>query len=154
VDCINIVDARGRKFSPGKLIFGVDGHSVDYICAQIAGINPDRIPTLKLAREQGLFDPKDIEIQGRFQVIKGYAVPFRFPFRSSIVQSVAQVLYRIWLARMPVIDGYKCTDCRLCEDVCPAQCIKRRHIDYKKCIKCYCCIEVCPNQAIKTRFRF
>lgn len=153
MDYTNIVDARGRKFSPGKVIFGVDGHSVDYTCAQIAGINPDRIPTLRLAREQGLFDPKKVEIRGQVQAIRGYAVPFRFPLRSSIVQSLAQVLYRIWLARMPIINGRKCTDCRLCEDVCPTHCIKHRYIDYKKCIKCYCCVEICPSQAIKTKFR-
>ncbi|MGB3339863.1 MAG: DUF362 domain-containing protein [bacterium] len=153
LDCINIVDGRGKKYRPGKLIIGANGHAVDHTCALLAGITPDRVPTLRLAREQGLYDPDNIEVCGRFDVIKGYAVPFQFPFRSSIVQSVAQILYRLWLSRTPVINIQKCTDCGLCEDVCPAHCIRDRFIDHRKCLKCYCCIEVCGNQAIRTKFR-
>jgi len=153
IDCINIIDARGKKYRPGKIIIGANGHAVDHTCALLAGISPDRIPTLRLAREQGLYDPDDIEIYGGIDVIKEYAVPFRFPFRSSIVQSVAQILYRFWLARTPVIDIKKCTDCGQCEDVCPAHCIEHRLIDHKKCLKCYCCIEICTHQAIRTKFR-
>ncbi len=152
VDCINIIDARGKKYSPGVIIIGANGHAVDHTCALLAGITPDRIPTLRWAREKGLYDPDDIEVYGRLDIIKDYAAPFRFPFRSSIVQSIAQILYRLWLARTPVINIQKCTDCGLCEDVCPAHCIRGRFIDHRKCIRCYCCIEICSNQAIRTKF--
>lgn len=153
LDCINIVDARGKKSAPGKLIIGTNGHAVDHTCAQMAGINPDRIPTLRIAREEGLYDPGNIAVHGKIEVMKDYALPVWFPFRSSVVQSVAQILYRIWLARTPVINIQKCTDCGLCEDVCPVHCISRRYIDRNKCLKCYCCIEICAHQAIKTKFR-
>jgi uncharacterized protein (DUF362 family)/NAD-dependent dihydropyrimidine dehydrogenase PreA subunit len=152
VDCINIIDGRGKKYAPEHIIIGDNGHAVDHTCALIAGIDPDQIPTLRSAREQGLFDPADVQVHGRLDKIMNYAVPFRFPFRSSIVQSVGQILYRIWWARTPVIDIRKCIDCGACKDVCPAKCIEHRSIDHRKCIKCYCCIEICPNQAIKTKF--
>ena len=153
VDCINIVDARGKKYWPGNIIIGVNGHAVDHVCALLAGIEPTRVSTLRLAREQGLYDPDKIEICGKLDVIEGYAIPFQFPFRSSIVQTVAQMLYRLWLARTPVINRHKCIDCGLCEDICPAHCIKHRFIEYRKCLKCYCCIEICTQQAIRTKFR-
>ena len=153
VDCVNIIDGRGKKYWPGNIIIGKNGHAVDHVCALMAGINPDSIPTLKIARQQGRYDPANIKVHGKLDVIKGYAVPFRFPFRSSIVQSVAQILYRLWLARTPVINRQKCTDCGLCEDICPAHCIKHRFIEYNRCLKCYCCIEVCGQKAITTKFR-
>ena len=153
MDCVNIIDGRGKKYWPGKIIVGANGHAVDHVCALLAGIEPERITTLKLAIEQGLYDPAQIEIYGKLDVIEGYAVPLKFPFRSSIVQSVAQVLYRLWLARTPVINRKKCTDCGSCEDICPARCIRNKFIEYRKCIKCYCCIEICGHQAIETKFR-
>lgn len=153
VDCLNIVDAKGRRFTPGLIIAGDNGHAIDYTCALIAGINPYLIPTLKVAKEEGIFDPDKTEFVGELEKLKNYAIPFRFPFRNAIAESVAQILYRIWLGRVPVIDSLVCARCLSCENVCPKQCIKDQKIDYKNCIKCYCCLEVCPHQAIKTKFR-
>lgn len=152
VDCAEIVDARGKRFSPRLLIAGTNGHAVDWVCALLAGINPYTIPTLKRAREFGLFSEKAVTVHGDLEEIHGFAVPFKFPFRSTIVDFAAQVLYKIWLGRVPVIDASLCTKCNSCESVCPVEAMKEQSVDYKRCIKCYCCLEVCPSKAIKTRF--
>jgi uncharacterized protein (DUF362 family)/Pyruvate/2-oxoacid:ferredoxin oxidoreductase delta subunit len=151
VDCIDIIDASGRRFTPKKIIGGTNGHAIDYTCALMAGINPHRIPTLDIAMKENLFDPTSIEYYGEVEKIKGYTVPFGFPLRNSIVEFVARLLYRIWLRGAPVIDSSQCSRCMSCENVCPKRVIKNQIIDYKKCIKCYCCLEVCPNQAITTK---
>lgn len=153
VDCLNCIDAKGKRFTPNTVIAGTNGHAVDYVCAQIAGINPGLVPTIRIAREQGLFDPSHIEIVGTLEKLKGYSAPFRFPFRNAIVEFAARILYRLWLHRVPVLDSSVCTHCLSCEAVCPVDAIDQQTIDYKKCIKCYCCLEVCPDGAIKARYR-
>jgi uncharacterized protein (DUF362 family)/Pyruvate/2-oxoacid:ferredoxin oxidoreductase delta subunit len=153
MDCRHIVDAKGVRFSPGKIIAGDNGHAVDYACALMAGIDPLRVPTVRIALDQGLFDPARIEYVGRFEKISGFSLPFAFPFRNSVVEFVSRILYRIWLGRVPIIDYTLCTKCSSCENVCPPRAIKGQHIDYGKCIKCYCCIEVCPVRAIRIKFK-
>jgi len=152
VDCLDVIDAKGKRFIPNTIIAGDNGYAVDFVCAQLAGIDPYLIPTLKIAKEEGLFKPDKIECIGEIDPLKGYSVPFRFPFRNSVVEFAARILYRIWLARKPVIDSSVCTQCLACEDVCPQRAIQNQAVDYKKCIKCYCCLEVCPNRAITTKF--
>ncbi len=153
VDCIDIVDAKGKRFTPGKIIAGDNGHAIDYICAKVAGVNPNLVPTLRIAKEEGLFDPDNIEYVGEIEQLKGYSGPVRFPLRNTVVEFVARIIYRIWLNRKPVIDSSVCARCLACENVCPKKAIKNQKIDYKKCIKCYCCLEVCPNRAITTKYK-
>ncbi len=152
VDCLEVTDARGKRFTPDTIVAGDNGHAVDFVCAEIAGIEPYLIPTLKAAKDEGLFEPDKIECIGEIEPLKGYSIPFRFPFRNSIVEFAARILYRMWLARKPMIDLSMCTRCLACEDVCPVGAIKNQTIDHKKCIKCYCCLEVCPDRAITTKF--
>jgi len=153
VDCINIIDAKGRKFSPNKIIVGENGYAVDYVCAKMAGVNPNAIPLLKLAIEGRKFNPEQVEISGKIEALKKYAMPLNFPFRNSLASLVCSVVYRLQNKRVPIIDTSKCTGCRSCENVCPKRAIKNNTIDYDECIRCFCCIEVCPNRAIKMKFR-
>lgn len=153
VDCLNTVDARGKKFSPGKIIAGDNGYAVDYTCALMAGIDPFEIPLLRIAKEDGLFNPDKIEIIGELEKLKNYATPFKFPLRTSVVEFVAKMLYKLQISRVPIIDSTRCSKCLSCENVCPKRAIKGEKIDYNKCIECYCCIEVCPEAAIRTKFK-
>jgi uncharacterized protein (DUF362 family)/NAD-dependent dihydropyrimidine dehydrogenase PreA subunit len=151
VDCMNIVDAKGKYHRPNLIIAGDNGHAVDYACAIMADANPLQIPTIKSAYDDGLFDPACIEYLGPMTTIHDFSLPFSFPFRNTVVEFVARVLYRVWLGRVPVIDSADCGLCLSCENVCPTHALKDRQINYKKCIKCYCCLEVCPNQAVKLK---
>jgi uncharacterized protein (DUF362 family) len=119
VDCLDITDARGKRFKPNKIIAGTNGHAVDYVCAKLAGISPSLIPTLRIALEQGILDPGLIECIGALEPLHGYGAPLRFPFRNTVVEFVARFLYRIWLGRKPYIDPSACTRCLSCENVCP-----------------------------------
>lgn len=53
----------------------------------------------------------------------------------------------------PMEDKSKCCGCRLCENICPNQCISEDEdiigfyypkVDYSKCINCHLCKKVCP----------
>jgi uncharacterized protein (DUF362 family)/Pyruvate/2-oxoacid:ferredoxin oxidoreductase delta subunit len=153
VDCLHVVDAKGKHHHPGLIIAGDNGHAVDYACARLAGIDPMRVPTIRVAYDDGLFHPEQIEYSGALSRIRGFSLPFSFPFRNAVVEFVARILYRIWLSRVPVIDRVSCTRCLSCENVCPTEAISQQRVDYEKCIVCYCCLEVCPNQAVKLRRR-
>lgn len=154
VDCLDVVDARGKVHHPGVVIAGDNGHAVDYACALMADIDPLRVPTIKCAHDRRLFDPQKIEFNGTLSRIHGFSLPIVFPFRNSIVEFISRILYRIWLARVPVIDPAVCIRCLSCKYVCPPRAINGHYIDYSKCIECYCCLEVCPSGAIRTRFKF
>lgn len=153
VDCMEVADARGKRHHPGLLIAGDNGHAVDYVCALMAGIDPRRVPTVRVARDLGLFAPEMIECHGTLRRIRGFRLPVVFPLRGTVVDFVARILYRIWMGRVPVIDAAACNGCRSCEYVCPPRAIKAPRIDYRKCIKCYCCLEVCPAGAIRIRHK-
>ncbi|MGB7054219.1 MAG: DUF362 domain-containing protein [bacterium] len=153
VDCLHVIDAKGKRHHPGLIIAGDNGHAVDYACARLAGIDPLRVSTIRAAYDEGLFDPADIEYAGTFSKLRGFSVPFVFPFRNSVVEFVSRILYRIWLGRVPVIDSALCARCLSCENVCPPRAIIGQEIDYSKCIMCYCCLEVCPNQAVRVKHK-
>ncbi|MFX0117022.1 MAG: DUF362 domain-containing protein, partial [Candidatus Hodarchaeota archaeon] len=153
VDCLNVVDARGKKFSPGRLIAGDNGHAVDYTCALMAGVNPYHIPTVRIARDEKMFSPDNIEYRGAVKKIDGYTLPFTFPMRNTIVEFFARFFYQILLKRVPVINHARCTRCFSCENVCPPMAIRKQQIDYGACIKCYCCMEICPNQALRIKYK-
>ena len=149
VDCLEIIDARGKHHHPGMIIAGDNGHAVDYACALAAGIDPRRVPTVKKALDLGLFAPGMIEYHGALRRIRGFHLPVIFPFRSAIVDLVARILYRIWTGRVPVIDAAACQGCGSCENVCPTRAIRKQQIDHGQCINCYCCLEVCPAGAVR-----
>ncbi|WP_409200407.1 4Fe-4S binding protein [Methanobrevibacter sp. DSM 116169] len=41
-----------------------------------------------------------------------------------------------------------CTECRICEDVCPTNSIKKFNVNHETCTLCFKCIKSCPRDAI------
>ncbi|GAI11020.1 unnamed protein product, partial [marine sediment metagenome] len=110
VDCLNIIDAKGKRFTPGKIIAGDNGHAIDYTCALMVGINPYLIPTLKIARDNGLFDPEKIEFIGEIGSGKGIltrqiAQGAKKVFAIEIDKKLAQVLKRMNLPNIIIINN-------------------------------------------------
>ncbi len=153
VDCLNIRDARGRLFKPRRIIAGDNGFAVDYVCSLLAGMDPLTNPLVGIALRKRLFNPEEIEVIGKIEVIKDFTPPFFFPLRGFITGLANWFFSRLSSLKIPLINPELCSNCRLCENVCPSRIIKAGKIDYSKCIKCYCCIEVCPNKAITVKFR-
>ncbi|UCC12851.1 MAG: 4Fe-4S binding protein, partial [candidate division WOR-3 bacterium] len=151
VDLLHVADARGKIRSPGMLVAGTNGHAVDYVCALLAGIHPLAVSTIRAAVDEGMLQPDTVDIDGPFKPLSGFTMPVWFPFRTTIVEHVGRLLYRLWLRRKPVVDKTRCTHCLACDHVCPSNAIHNGDINYPACIKCYCCLEVCPTQAITAR---
>ena len=43
----------------------------------------------------------------------------------------------------------ECTNCKICEEICPTGAIKNGKIDLGKCTFCLECERACPNSSIK-----
>ncbi|MFH0991926.1 MAG: 4Fe-4S dicluster domain-containing protein [bacterium] len=50
-----------------------------------------------------------------------------------------------------VVNEETCTECKLCEKVCKANCIEsgKKMIDFSQCVSCFNCIDVCPSVGLK-----
>ena len=56
-----------------------------------------------------------------------------------------------WSGQVAVIDEEKCTNCRLCEDICRYDAIRDFKVDPIACEGCGFCYEVCPPEAISMK---
>lgn len=122
---------------------------LDRAICQMIGMEPDKLPTNKAARQLGLATD-DIQMEGDFEVVQNFRLPDlgNLTFGPKPVQRVI----RKHMLQRPVVDNESCELCGECWRYCPAKAIypKRKKIvfDYDKCIRCYCCLEVCPQGAL------
>ncbi len=153
VDALNVRDAHGRYFKPGKIIYSNDVWSVEYVCSLMSGLDPANNPLLKIGIKDKLFDPDQIEIHGDPEPIKNFALPPGLFLRNIFAGVASRIFAKLQEGRVPYINQNICNRCRACENVCPAKAIVHFAIDGKRCIKCYCCFEVCPTNAIKRKLK-
>ena len=142
---------RGGKPKPlGILMGSTDAYAIDRAVCAILGIDPDRIPINRCARQMGLA-PESIELEGVALSVRD----FQFPGGGGSLTGKLQGMARRFLVAVPVVESDDCTACAACRDVCPASAIliegRKIEFDYDKCISCYCCAEVCPQGALKLK---
>jgi uncharacterized protein (DUF362 family)/NAD-dependent dihydropyrimidine dehydrogenase PreA subunit len=147
-------DGPGRGGTPkklGLLLGSADTYALDRGVCHLLGIDPDRIPINRCARQMGLA-ADEIDMEGRPPEIGDFRLPDgNLSLGSGRIQDFVR---RIFLPR-PSTQQDACTDCGACSEVCPASAILNRDgsvkFDYDKCIRCYCCTEVCPHGAIRLK---
>jgi uncharacterized protein (DUF362 family)/Pyruvate/2-oxoacid:ferredoxin oxidoreductase delta subunit len=133
----------------GLLIGSRDAFAVESIVCRIIGLDPDSLPTLKVARELGLVE-EHIEIDGHLPWIRDFKLPDISPlvFGPKILHG----FIRKYLLQRPVSNDRICRICGECWNICPARAIslheKELLFDYNLCIRCFCCIEICPYGAL------
>jgi uncharacterized protein (DUF362 family)/Pyruvate/2-oxoacid:ferredoxin oxidoreductase delta subunit len=145
----------GRSGTPrplGILAGSDNAFALDVAVCRMLGIDPDRLPTNKAAREMVLIK-EEAGIEGEAPDVKDFA----FPEIGPVVFGPERLhgLMRRHLVQRPVSDESACRLCGECWRYCPAGAIKREgrriRFDYDKCIRCYCCIEVCPHAALSAK---
>lgn len=142
---------RGKPRQLGVLIAGDDALTVDAVVCRMLGLEPDRLPTLKAAREMSL-STGAAQIEGTLPMISDFQLPSLSPLIYG--PELLHGFIRRHLLQRPVCDGELCQMCGKCWDFCPAAAIGQADgevaFNYERCIRCYCCLEVCPAGALHT----
>jgi uncharacterized protein (DUF362 family)/Pyruvate/2-oxoacid:ferredoxin oxidoreductase delta subunit len=164
MDAIVAMEGNGpRHGTPrhlGLVLSGPSGPALDFVMADLVGLEPLQIPSIRNAADRGL-GPTHIEEIEMFGKETGnmrctdFLPPdaHRLRYVPEFFLSAAQQL----AAPRPVIDPSQCRSCGVCVTNCPAQAIRKRRngtpvISSSRCIRCFCCQELCPANAITVRF--
>lgn len=139
--------------------------ALDFVMADLIGLNPTIVPTVRAAVRRGsgparleditLFgeDPEAVRVPDFRQ-----ARTLRAGTGNARFASWSSWLFSAW----PEIDETVCKRCGMCAKHCPPEAIAGNkgvppRIDLAACLRCYCCHELCPHGAVRIagpRLRF
>ena len=161
---LNIVDgivsmegmgpAGGNLRDLGLILASTDGLALDSFICHMLGKNPLKVPTNRIAYEQGLGEANINEIDNLLDVpiIKDFKWP---PNIAGTIDRIPEPIMRGLLNLMwsrPEINSEYCIKCGKCIESCPVNAITNDVLipdfDYSKCINCLCCMEMCPEKAV------
>lgn len=155
---------HGIPVKTGVLLGSSNPLALDIIASSIAGYNPLDIPTSAIALKRGewLKSPDDIILNGPDlkHLIKRDFIRIPVEGDGNIALKFLKNRFRFIrkFERRPVFIHNKCTGCKECIRICPANAIlmhpdKKNHVVLtdSKCIRCFCCSEVCQYDAIDIR---
>jgi len=150
----------------GLLLASTDSIALDAVASQAIGIDPERIPMLKMAKARGWWNGslQSIEIMGcpikeiiihDFKLAQG-RLEIHNLRNFDFFQRLFQRFFKHVFSPRPVPQWGKCIACGNCVRGCPQKAIsilnKLAVVDDSKCIRCYCCHEFCPEGAIKLEY--
>ncbi len=141
---------NGSPRNVGKIVASTSAFALDAVCARMVGYNTNRIKTLEVGKERGLWsgDLAAVEVDGQLPSIKRFKPPSTF----GVYGTFSQLIWA-FNACLPKIDKKKCKKCGVCAEHCPVEACtavkgELPEIEKAACIKCYCCQEFCPSDAI------
>lgn len=175
---LNIVDAvtgmegngptAGTPRHIGCVIASKNPHMVDMVCAEVLGIDPEKLPMLRSAKRRGLCpetvdeldiygDYKEFYIPDYDNIAHAASIVFE-KGKPNIVSKGMSAVIRMAVKSKPKLKKDECVGCRVCENICPAKAIVMKKgkacIDRRACIACFCCQEFCPKGAMKSKRPF
>jgi len=151
--------SAGRPRNLGLLLAGEDTSAVDLAALAIISLDPQTVPTIRVARQRDLPGSREAELEiVGLRLAEARVGDFYAPQEGSPSVLLGPPGFRRWAERQLVARpqaGPRCTGCGICADSCPAEAIsiqkRRAQMDYGRCIRCYCCHEFCPHRAIELR---
>ena len=156
--------SAGEKRSVGLVMASSNPYALDVAAAHLIGISPAMVPTIRVARERGIFntEPANLEVEGI--PLKDIQIPkFKLPdsvkninfIGGRVPKSLEKTLVNTLRAK-PVFNHDLCIGCKDCIRSCPPKIISMNSggkpiPELDKCIGCFCCHEVCPKKAIEIK---
>ncbi len=151
---------NGRPREVGVILAGSDAAAVDAVCAQMLGISPEELPTLRRVRELELGETR---LERIATVGDGAACLDNVRLKPSMARWLQRIpapvfkLATYLLASRPRVLRKHCVKCGACARICSQKAIvwdeiaERYRVRKERCILCMCCLESCPHQAIEVR---
>jgi ferredoxin len=142
----------GRPRRINRIIASEDGVAVDAVFANMVGLNPDRVATLRAARMRGMgvVDVSAMDLKGEIPRLSRFKLPLNVVGQDFMSFISAPFYGRITKPNFRLRTG-ACTRCGTCAKGCPRGAIRLDPFpkwNYKRCIGCYCCYELCEQEAI------
>lgn len=156
--------AQGSPIKIGLLLGSSNPLALDIVASEIAGYNPNDIPTNAVALGRGLWMKSAGDI-----ILDGPELEslIKHDFKKIPLEGNDNALVRFLkssmhigrkMERRPVFIHENCIGCLDCIKICPANAItmhptRKNYVllTDKKCIRCFCCSEVCQNDAVSIR---
>jgi uncharacterized protein (DUF362 family)/Pyruvate/2-oxoacid:ferredoxin oxidoreductase delta subunit len=137
----------------GVILASYNAVAMDALMARMIGCDPSKIRFLELAKDDGLgdHDQDQIEIIGELKQIPDYKIP---PLGGEAIMENAaiQELFHSRPLLKPQADPELCSGCETCVDQCCVSALSMENglpiVDADTCITCFCCQEICPEKAI------
>lgn len=162
MDGIVLMEGNGpRGGTPrrgGLLIMSTDPVALDATMCRLAGVVPEKVPTVKYGAEAGLGVYQEDKIQLLGDSIKSLQLTGGIRLGSARSLPLRSTWWNHAINPRPQIQAETCINCGLCINSCPLRPIavdwpgsageNAPIYDYNRCIRCYCCQEVCPEGAI------
>jgi uncharacterized protein (DUF362 family)/Pyruvate/2-oxoacid:ferredoxin oxidoreductase delta subunit len=131
--------------------------ALDVVMAELAGVEPTQVPTIKAAEKRGLISSrKEVKLTGDNIEIDGFETPTIGDSAKLIEQGLPGPLASLvkkLLRPKPIFKDDKCIQCGVCIQGCPPEVISKTEsgveADLDGCIRCFCCQELCPEEAVK-----
>jgi uncharacterized protein (DUF362 family)/Pyruvate/2-oxoacid:ferredoxin oxidoreductase delta subunit len=144
----------GRSGKPRELnvlMASDNAVALDMAVCRMFGLDPEELPTNRMAARMGLVP--EYEIEGQLPQIDDFRLPLMIPLVFGPRRF--HKFLREYVTQRPSVKISLCRSCGECSKYCPALAIKPEKsyvvFDYDKCIRCYCCVEVCPHGALETK---
>lgn len=163
-------EGPGRSGTPrntGIVMMSDDPVAMDLVMGKIVDLDEKYNPYIRIARERGISsaDWENIEITGAVLdefIIRDFKLPKSAGQEKLIENRFINTYIIPWvrssLNPYPYADMNKCSNCGICQEVCPKKmviCTERKiEFDYSNCIRCFCCSEMCPEGAIDIKYSF
>ncbi len=154
---------NGSPKQVGLIISGENPYELDVIAANIIGLKPKQIPTVKRSMDRNLCSGEiaDIEVMGeRLEeiLVNDFKIPtlkLSFNFYNLLMpRFISKRLNRVMKAK-PSFKYKDCKGCGQCAKGCPPLAIEmvdgKPVMNLDKCIRCFCCHELCNYNAVEIK---
>jgi uncharacterized protein (DUF362 family)/NAD-dependent dihydropyrimidine dehydrogenase PreA subunit len=148
--------SSGTPRRTNLLLASPDPVALDVIASEIIGLDPNMVPTIRVASDAGLGIgwPEAIDILGE-NISDVKIEDFRLTSNRKM-ELIPKILWKViaplvWVR--PNLKSDKCSMCYTCVESCPTDSLKigpnRLPVfNYDLCINCWCCHELCPEKSI------
>lgn len=153
--------SAGKPRNIGALILSTDPFALDVVATDLIGLKPEKVPTIRAARDRGLTSRLDeIQLKGDSRSlwrIQDFLIPKAVSTNFLDMVPLPRNVKMFVLNRVrprPIFEHETCVGCSDCVNNCPPKAItmnenQRPIVDLEACVRCFCCQELCLHQAVK-----